>query len=47
MTDQQKYELRNLGYLTMQERKGKKYLEKAKTRIKPFEFWKNPGVQTW
>ena len=47
MTDQQKYELRNLGYLTMQERKGKKYLERAKTKIKPFEFWKNPEVPTW
>ena len=47
ITDQQKYELRNLGYLTMQERKGKKYLEKAKTRIKPFEFWKKQEVQPW
>ncbi len=47
MTDQQKYELRNLGYLTMQERKGKKYLERAKTKIKPFEFWNKPEVQTW
>ena len=47
MTDQQKFELRNLGYLTMQERKGKKYLEKAKARIKPFEFWKKQEVQPW
>ena len=38
MTDQQKYELRNMGYLTMQERKGKKYLERAKTQIKPLKF---------
>ena len=47
MTDQQKYELRNVGYLTMQECKGKKYLEKAKTNIKPLKFWENPEVQPW
>ena len=47
MTDQQKYELRNSGYLTMQARKGKKYLEMAKSKIKPFEFWKNQEVQIW
>ena len=47
MTDQQKYELRNLGYLTMQERKGKKYLERAKNKIKPLKFWENQEVQTW
>ena len=47
MTDQQKYELRNIGYLTMQERKGKKYLERAKTQIKPLKFWDNPEVQSW
>lgn len=47
MTDEQKYELRNLGYLTMQERKGKKHLERAKTKIKPFKFWENSEVQSW
>ena len=35
MTDQQKFELRNLGYLTMQERKGKKYLE---TRLSGYKL---------
>jgi len=47
MTEQQKYELRNLGYLTMQGRKGKKHLESAKTKIKPMKFWENPEVQAW
>jgi len=47
MTEQQKYELRNMGYLTMQEHKGKKYLERAKTQIKPMKFWDNPEVQSW
>ena len=47
MTEQQKYELRNLGYLTMKARKGKGHLEKAKAKIKPFKFWKNQEVQSW
>jgi len=47
MTEKQKHELRNEGYLTMQERKGKKYLERAKTNIKPLKFWDNPEVQLW
>jgi hypothetical protein len=47
MTDQQRYDLRKEGYLTMQERKGKRYLERAKKQIKPFKFWDNPEVQAW
>ena len=47
MTEEKKYELRNLGYLTMKERKGKKHLERAKTKIKPFKFWENQEVQSW
>jgi hypothetical protein len=47
MSEEQKHELRNEGYLTMQERKGKKYLERAKTNIKPLKFWDNPEVQSW
>ena len=47
MTEEQKYELRNLGYLTMQERKGKKYLERAKAKIKPLKFWENQEGQSW
>ena len=47
MTDQQKFELRNEGFLTMQERKGKKYLVRAKAQIKPLKFWDNPEVEPW
>ena len=47
MTEEQKYELRNIGYLTMQARKGKKHLERAKTKIKPLNFWENQEVQSW
>jgi len=47
MSDQQKYELRKEGFLTMQERKGKRYLERAKTQIKPLKFWNSQEVQSW
>jgi len=47
MTEPEIYELRNLGYLTMQARKGKKHLEKAKTKIKPMKFWENSEVRPW
>ncbi len=47
MSDQQKYDLRKEGFLTMQERKGKRYLERAKTQIKPLKFWDNQEVQSW
>jgi hypothetical protein len=47
MTEEQKYELRNLGYLTMKARKGKKHLDREKTKIKPFKFWENQEVQSW
>ena len=47
MTDQQKYDLRKEGFLTMKDRKGRKYLERAKTQIKPLKFWDNLEVQPW
>ena len=47
MSDQQKYDLRKEGFLTMQERKGKRYLERAKTQIKPLKFWNCQEVQSW
>ena len=47
MSDQQKYDLRKEGFLTMQERKGKRYLERAKTQIKPLKFWNSQEVQSW
>ena len=47
MTDQQKYELRKEGFLTMQERKGKRYLERARKQIKPLKFWESLEVQSW
>lgn len=47
MTDEQKHEIRKEGYLTMKERKGKRYLEQAKAQIKPLKFWDNPEVQLW
>ena len=47
MTDWQKYERRKEGFLTMQERKGKRYLERAKKQIKPMKFWDSQEVQAW
>ena len=47
MSDQQKYDLRKEGFLTMQERKGKRYLERAKRQIKPLKFWDSQEVKPW
>ena len=47
MTDEQKYELRTLGYLTMKARRGTRQLQKAKPKIKPFKFWQRMEVQPW